>query len=105
MRKNQYEAFRSIAEQHNFPPDFPSTEIATELMTMLLSHPRFYSVVAELDDRIVGCNFLDERSAIAGIGPVAVDPPAMNGAIGRQLMQAVMDRAYRLLVRSDATKM
>ena len=93
MRKNQYEAFRSIAEQHNFPPDFPSTEIATELMTMLFSHPRFYSVVAELDDRIVGCNFLDERSAIAGIGPVAVDPPAMNGAIGRQLMQAVMDRA------------
>lgn len=89
----QYEAFKSIAEQHNFPPDFPSAEVATGLVTMLLSHPRFYSVVAAVDGRTVGCNFLDERSAIAGIGPVSVDPPVMNGAIGRQLMQAVMDRA------------
>lgn len=89
----QYEAFESIAEQHNFPPDFPSVEIATELVTMLLSHPRFHSVVAELDGRTVGCNFLDERSVIAGIGPVSVDPPVMNGAIGRELMRAVMDRA------------
>jgi len=89
----QYEAFKSIAEQHNFPPDFPSVEVATDLVTMLLSHPRFYSVIGELDGRIAGCNFLDERSTIAGIGPVSVDPPAMNGTIGRQLMQAVMDRA------------
>jgi predicted N-acetyltransferase YhbS len=89
----RYEAFKSIAEQHNFPPDFPSVEVATELVTMLLSHPRFYSVVAELDGRTVGCNFLDERSAVAGIGPVSVDPPFMNGAIGRELMESVMDRA------------
>jgi predicted N-acetyltransferase YhbS len=89
----QYEAFKSIAEHHNFPPDFPSAAVATELVTMLLSHPRFYAVVAEVDGRTVGCNFLDERSAIAGIGPVSVDPPVMNAAIGRQLMQAVMDRA------------
>lgn len=89
----EYEAFRSIGEQHNFPPDFPSVEVATDIVTMLLSHPGFYSVVAEMDGRIVGCNFLDERSTIAGIGPVAVDPPVMNGTIGRQLMQAVMDRA------------
>lgn len=89
----QYDAFKSIAEQHNFPPDFASVEAATDVVTMLLSHPRFYSVVAELDGRIAGCNFLDERSTIAGIGPVSVDPPVMNGTVGRQLMQAVIDRA------------
>jgi predicted N-acetyltransferase YhbS len=89
----QYEAFKSIAAQHNFPSDFPSVEVATDVVTMLVSHPRFYSVVAELDGRIVGGNFLDERSTIAGIGPVSVDPPVMNGTIGRQLMRAVMDRA------------
>lgn len=89
----QFEAFKSIAVQHNFPPDFPTVEVATDLVTMLLSHPRFYSVVGELDRRIVGCNFLDERSTIAGIGPVAVDPPVMNSTMGRQLMQAVVDRA------------
>jgi predicted N-acetyltransferase YhbS len=88
-----YEAFKSIADQHNFPPDFPSVEVATEIVTMLLSHPGFYSVVAELDGKIAGSNFLDERSAIAGIGPISVDPPVMNGTIGRQLMQAVVDRA------------
>jgi predicted N-acetyltransferase YhbS len=89
----QYEAFKSIGEQHNFPPDFPSVEAATDVVTMLLAHPRFYSVVAELDGKIVGGNFLDERSTIAGIGPVSVDPPVMNRTIGRQLMRAVMDRA------------
>jgi predicted N-acetyltransferase YhbS len=89
----QYEAFNSIGQQHNFPPDFPSVEIATGFATMLLSHPQFYSVVAELDGRIAGCNFLDERSTIAGIGPVCVDPPVMNSTIGRQLMQSVMARA------------
>jgi predicted N-acetyltransferase YhbS len=88
-----YEAFRSIADQHNFPPDIPSAEVATAVLTMALSHPGFYSVVAELDGQIVGSNFLDERSTIAGIGPVSVDPVVMNATIGRQLMQAVLDRA------------
>jgi hypothetical protein len=41
---------------------------------MLLSHPGFYSVVAEMDGRIVGSNFLDERSTIAGLGPITVTP-------------------------------
>jgi len=88
-----YEAFKSIADQHNFPPDFPSVEISTELMSMLLSYNLFYAVVAELDGRIVGSNFLDERSIIAGIGPVSVDPEVMNQTIGRQLVQEVIDRA------------
>ena len=88
-----YEAFRTIAEQHSFPPDFPSVEAATGVATMLLSHPGFHAVVAEQDGRVVGSNVLDERSIIAGVGPVSVDPPVMNGTIGRRLMQAVMDRA------------
>ena len=47
----------------------------------------------ERDGRVIGSNFLDERSTIAGIGPVSVDPPVMNGTIGRRLMQAVLARA------------
>jgi predicted N-acetyltransferase YhbS len=89
----EYEAFKAVADQHNFPPNFPSVEIATERVTRLLAHPGFYVVVAELDGKVVGCNFLDERSSIAGIGPIAVDPATMNSTIGRQLMQTVMDRA------------
>src|SRR4051794_4029973 len=88
-----YEGFKSITEQHNFPPHYPSVQAATQTVTMLLLHPGFYSVVAEVDGNVVGCNFLDERSTIAGIGPVAVEPAMMNHSIGRRLMQAVLDRA------------
>src|SRR5688572_11125529 len=87
-----YEAFKTIAEQHNFPPDFPSPEVATGLLTGLLAHPSFYGVVSELGGRIVGSNFLDERSAVFGIGPITVDPAVQNRAVGRQLMQHLLDR-------------
>jgi predicted N-acetyltransferase YhbS len=50
-------------------------------------------VVAEADGRIIGSNCLDERSAIAGIGPITVDPDVQNRSVGRRLMQAVLDRA------------
>jgi len=88
-----YEAFKAIASQHNFPPDFPSREVAVELLSMLLSHPGFYAVVAEAGGRIVGSNFLDERSTIAGLGPITVDPSVQNSGIGRRLMEALLDRA------------
>lgn len=90
-----YEAFKSIADQHSFAPDFPSVEAATSLASALLAHPRFYVVVAEIDKQIVGSNFMDERSVIAGIGPITVDPSVMNRAVGRQLMLDVMERASR----------
>jgi predicted N-acetyltransferase YhbS len=88
-----FEAFKSISSQHNFPWDFPSVEVATSLVTWMLSNPGFHCVVAELDGKIVGSNFLDERTPIAGIGPISVDPAVQNRTIGRSLMQAVLDRA------------
>ena len=88
-----FEAFKAINDEHDFPPDFPSAEVATGLLTMLLSNPGFYSVVAEKDGKVAGSNFLDERGPIAGVGPITVDPALQNGTIGRQLMQAVLDRA------------
>src|SRR5215467_7880982 len=56
-----FEAFKTIDSQHNFPWSFPSAEFAAELVKMRLSAPGFYAVVAELDGKIVGSNFLDER--------------------------------------------
>ncbi len=88
-----YEAFRSVCTAHGFPPDFPSTEVASGAMSGLLGHPGFYSVVAELDGRVVGSNFLDERSPICGVGPISVDPTVQNRGIGARLMQDVLDRA------------
>ena len=69
---------------------------------MLLAHPRFYSVVAEAKGRIVGSNFLDERSRIAGVGPITVDPTGQNRGVGGRLMQDVLDRAARQTGRRRA---
>lgn len=88
-----YEAFASISAAHSFPCDFPSPDAALGLVSMMLLHPGFYSVVAEVDGKIVGSNFLDERSTIAGVGPITVAPAFQDSSVGRQLMGAVMDRA------------
>jgi predicted N-acetyltransferase YhbS len=90
-----YEAFKAVAAAHNFPPDFPSPEVAGGLLSTLLTHPHFYSVVAEVEGGVVGSNFLDERSCIAGVGPITVDPTGQNRGVGGQLMQDVLDRAAR----------
>jgi predicted N-acetyltransferase YhbS len=87
-----YQAFKTIAQAHNFPPDIPSPALAAGLLSWMLSHPRFYTVVAEVDGRIVGSNFLDERNSIYGIGPITVDPTVQNNAVGRRLMADVMAR-------------
>jgi len=88
-----YEAFKSVCVAHGFPPDFPSAEVASGALTDLLGHPGCYSVVAEVDGRVVGSNFLDERSRIYGIGPISVDPTVQNRGIGAMLMQDVLKRA------------
>lgn len=88
-----YEAFSHISAQHNFPCDLPNGEVTTGFMTMLFGLPGFYCVVAELDGRLVGSNVLDERSIIAGIGPITIDPTVQNAGIGRRLMLKVLERA------------
>ena len=42
-----------------------------------INHPHIYGVVAERAGRILGSNFMDERSIISAIGPVSVDPTAL----------------------------
>jgi predicted N-acetyltransferase YhbS len=88
-----YQAFLKLSSKHGFPCDLPGAEAASGLLTMIFSNPGFYCVVAESAGRIVGSNCLDQRSLIAGIGPITVDPGAQNLGVGRKLMQAVMDCA------------
>ena len=88
-----YQAFKVIAEAHHFPPDFPDAAAAAGLMQFAFSHEQVYAVVAEQDGRIVGSNMLWENSLIGGVGPITVDPACQNAAIGRQLMEQVLQRA------------
>jgi len=84
--KAMYEAFRDIAEQHNFPPDFPSAEAAGGLLNMMLGAPDFDAFVVEEDGTIAGSIFVSRRSPVGGISVVTVDPEVQNRTIGRQLM-------------------
>jgi predicted N-acetyltransferase YhbS len=88
-----YQAFATINAKHNFPCDLPHADAAVGLLSSMFGKPGFYGVIAEFDGRIVGSNVLDERSVIAGVGPITIDPAAQNLGIGRKLMQAVLDRA------------
>ncbi len=85
--------FRAIADQHNFPRDFPDPDTAVGLLSRLFAHDDIYSVVAEVDGRVVGSNFLWESAVIAGVGPITVDPGVQNSTVGRRLMEDVMGRA------------
>jgi predicted N-acetyltransferase YhbS len=88
-----FDAFASIADKHNFPRDFPGMESAMGLASGWIAHPSVWGVLAERDGKIVGCNFLDERNPISGVGPICVDPSTQGSGIGRRLMQAVIERA------------
>jgi predicted N-acetyltransferase YhbS len=88
-----YDAFTTINAEHNFPPDFPSPDVAKYVIASMFSHPKFFCVVAEQNGKVIGSNCLDERDAIAGVGPITVGPSSQNVGAGRQLMAAVMQRA------------
>src|SRR5882724_11013306 len=89
-----YEAFRAIAEDHGFVPDFPNAEGPKGLFTHVIGRDDVYTVVAESDDgKVIGSNMLWENNAIAGVGPITVDAAAQGGSVGRLLMQDVLRRA------------
>ena len=87
-----YEAFGGIHDHHRFDRDFPVIEAAEQMMGSWIPHPSIWGVVAEIDGRVVGSNFLDERSPIRGVGPITVDPNGQNAGVGRRLMEAVIER-------------
>jgi predicted N-acetyltransferase YhbS len=87
-----YRAFCTVADQHNFPHEFPAPEAALGEVRRMITNPGHYGIVAELNGRIAGSNFMDERSTIAGIGPISVDPDVQNSGAGRAMMQHMLDR-------------
>ena len=87
-----FEAFQTIASQHNFPVDFPNAEAACELFEFALSQTDTYVVVAEQDGRVVGSNMSWEQTPISGIGPITVAPGLQNATVGRRLMAYLLER-------------
>jgi N-acetylglutamate synthase-like GNAT family acetyltransferase len=88
-----YQAFADLAEKYGSPPSFPSPQIVGERFRETIGHKNIYCVVAENENEILGSNFIDLRSSIAGIGPITVKPDLQSKNLGRRMMQHVLDRA------------
>src|SRR5918912_4526764 len=88
-----FEAFRGVHDRGCGTRDFPTVEIAQQVLGMLVEREDFYSVSALDDGRLVGSNFLSLMDPVAGVGPITVDPSYQGQGIGRALMQNVMDYA------------
>lgn len=91
-------AFGALNRRHGFPPEFPTPEPVSGVMSFLFAQPWIESVVAESGGRIVGSNFLWASSPVAGVGPITVEAGAQGGSIGRLLMERVLEiaRARRI---------
>jgi predicted N-acetyltransferase YhbS len=88
-----YNAFSAICSRHGFPPDFPNSEVPAGLFAHVIPRDDVYTVVAEIEGRIVGSNVLWENGEVAGVGPITVDPDAQGSAVGRRLMEDVLRRS------------
>ena len=88
-----YEAFRDVAERHNFEPSFPSPAFAQLVVRMLARVEGWESYLLVEDGRPVACNFGDERDEVIGVGPVAVALDRQGQGLGRRVMEALLERA------------
>ena len=87
-----YDAFAAIATRHCFPIEPGSPAFTQYKVADMLASEGFVGLIAERDGEIRGSAFIDERDAIAGIGPVTVAPAAQDEGVGRVLMEAALER-------------
>jgi len=94
-----FEAFGALHREQGFAPIFPSMDVITNRVTSLIANPKIFSIVAENEGRVVGVSFLSETDPVRGVGPIAVDPAAQTGGVGRKWMDVVLQRAGALPTR------
>lgn len=85
-----YEAFKGIAEAHNFPPVFPDPEPPVHQLGMMQEAPNFDGFVAEEDGALIGSIWVSRRAPVAGISALTVEPNAQDRGVGGALMKHAM---------------
>lgn len=90
-----FEAFGTLQDRHGVARDFASADVASMVIGMMLSRPDVagFTAIDGGSGRILGSNFLLFPDAVAGIGPITVDPTVQARGVGRELMLAVMNEA------------
>jgi GNAT superfamily N-acetyltransferase len=90
-----HEAFSALHDRCGVERDIPSPEVGQMIISQTVMRPDYTGVMAVLDGRIVGSNFLAFADEVAGVGPITVDPAVQSKGIGRTLMQWAVDEACR----------
>jgi GNAT superfamily N-acetyltransferase len=85
-----YDAFEAIATRHNLLIEPASREFTRFMVGEMLANDGFAGFVADRGGEVLGSAFVDERTVIAGIGPVTIDPAEQDVGVGRALMEAVL---------------
>jgi ribosomal protein S18 acetylase RimI-like enzyme len=86
-----FEAFDQLARRHGFTPDVFSTDFAQGAAASMTSRPDMYGIVAIENRTVIGHNFVQLSDAVAGIGPIAIDPSHQSRGLGRRMMEHVID--------------
>jgi GNAT superfamily N-acetyltransferase len=94
-----HEAFSHLHDRHRFPRDIPDLDTGMMIISHVASRPDYTGVVATMDGKVVGSNFLLHGDEVAGVGPITVDPNVQSRGIGRALMQWVIDESKRRGIR------
>lgn len=94
-----HEAFSALHDRFGIERDIPSAEVGEMIISQTVKRPDYTGVMAVLDGRVVGSNFLLHADEVAGVGPITVDPGVQAKGIGKALMQWVIDEARRREIR------
>jgi GNAT superfamily N-acetyltransferase len=94
-----HEAFSALHDRFGIERDIPNAEVGGMIISQTVKRPDYTGVMAVLDGRVVGSNFLLHADEVAGVGPITVDPGVQAKGIGKALMQWVIDEARRREIR------
>jgi predicted N-acetyltransferase YhbS len=90
-----YEAFENINERHGYKNiEVPNPESGSQLAAFCIKNPLFFGAVAELDGKVVGSTFVDERNEeVCGYATITVDTSVQRMGIGGQLVNVLQERS------------
>ena len=94
-----YDSFTTGAVKHGYAPVMQSVQEGKGWAWAMFHHGSSENLVGVVDDCVVGAVFLSRRGAVAGAGPMAIDPAFQGKTITAKLMKAIHELAEGVCMR------